>query len=573
MENYEIQGEKIEVLNPLEQKEEQLPIANLEINQNISESTHENWDNKLEECIKFSRSEINQENEHDFVLKFAVNCNFLGIPDNVSSVYALLKFKLSNDEINALFENAYLENQTDFAKFSDTESLIEWKNLLKKFRINEIFSKETEPFIPNTVFDNLPELLRKSTNIFEDKRERDVYFTGALCILSGCLPSTSGVYYDNKIFPNLYGLIIAPPASGKGVLKYSRALANKYHEVVYNESKQSKANYEQQISQYNKSKKDLNFTLKPQKPPFKVVFIPGNTSFSMIVKLLESNNGNGIICETEVDMLTNANRQEWGNFSPLLRAGFQHEHFSLSRRVDEEYLQISEPKISIALTGTPSQLPNLIGSIEDGLFSRFIFYNYRVNRVWNDPLKFSSINLDNYFNQLSEEVYEIVNYLRKYPTTIFLSSKQREIFSLKFESYHSDIPNMYGEESINLVRRLGLITFRICMILTALKKVENGDLSESICCSDEDFSTALSLAEVYLQHSIATFETIPKKQNLLDNSNFEALFNELPAEFTRKDAVSLCSKHKIGPRSVDSFLCKQEGKLLSKIRYGVYKKL
>ena len=54
--------------------------------------------------------------------------------------------------------------------------------------------------------------------------ERDVFFTSALSVISGGLHNVSGLYANDKVFPNLFSIIIAPPASGKGVMKYSRQL-------------------------------------------------------------------------------------------------------------------------------------------------------------------------------------------------------------------------------------------------------------------------------------------------------------------------------------------------------------
>ena len=49
-----------------------------------------------------------------------------------------------------------------------------------------------------------------------------------------------------------------------------------------------------------------------------------------------------------------------------------------------EYAEVKFPKFSIALTGTPNQLNTLITSVEDGLFSRFMFYKYSLAPKWRD---------------------------------------------------------------------------------------------------------------------------------------------------------------------------------------------
>ena len=102
----------------------------------------------------------------------------------------------------------------------------------------------------------------------------------------------------------------------------------------------------------------------------------------MIIKHLEFNDGMGCICETEADALTNALKQEWGGFSNIIRKGFQAEIISQSRKTNLEYTEIKEPKFSLALTGTPNQLDLLMTSVQDGLFSRVLFYSFNAAPIW-----------------------------------------------------------------------------------------------------------------------------------------------------------------------------------------------
>lgn len=67
------------------------------------------------------------------------------------------------------------------------------------------------------------------------------------------------------------------------------------------------------------------------------------------------------------------------NFSLCEELG---ESISLSRKTNLEYSEIKEPKFSLALTGTPNQLDLLITSVQDGLFSRVLFYSYKAAPKW-----------------------------------------------------------------------------------------------------------------------------------------------------------------------------------------------
>jgi hypothetical protein len=100
---------------------------------------------------------------------------------------------------------------------------------------------------------------------------------------------------------------------------------------------------------------------------------------------LQANDGQGIICETEADTMSSTKKQDWGDYSSIMRAAFHHEKISVSRKTNNEFIEVNEPRLAITLTGTPAQAPKLIASAEDGLFSRFLFYAYKNEIEWQDP--------------------------------------------------------------------------------------------------------------------------------------------------------------------------------------------
>ena len=61
--------------------------------------------------------------------------------------------------------------------------------------------------IPEEVYENLPGTLKESCEVFSG-RERDVYLTSALSVVSGGLSNIKGVYDNDIVYPNLYSFII-----------------------------------------------------------------------------------------------------------------------------------------------------------------------------------------------------------------------------------------------------------------------------------------------------------------------------------------------------------------------------
>ena len=46
---------------------------------------------------------------------------------------------------------------------------------------------------------------------------------------------------------------------------------------------------------------------------------------------------------TEADAMSGANKQDWGNYSHIMRAAFHHEKISAARKTNRELLEIKHP--------------------------------------------------------------------------------------------------------------------------------------------------------------------------------------------------------------------------------------
>ena len=78
------------------------------------------------------------------------------------------------------------------------------------------------------------------------------------------------------------------------------------------------------------------------------------------MKILGDNDGIGLLFESEGDTLSQTLKSDYGNYSDVLRKAFHHELVSLSRRKDREYCEVANPRVSVALAGTPEQVRRLI---------------------------------------------------------------------------------------------------------------------------------------------------------------------------------------------------------------------
>jgi hypothetical protein len=568
-----------------ELKEDSIPItAETIINQSFTN------DELLDKCLQFTeqKEQYHNGNRNNFIYLFASNANRYGITEEDTLYFCTTNFDLEEKEIKSSVQSAYKNNVADFARFADFANRKPSQQSKTKPKRNvEPIDEENyllnTPIIPQSVYDNLPPILKQGAEAFKEARERDTFLTGALAVLSGCMPNVTGEYGGRTVYPNLFTFILAPAASGKGALQSSKELADKYHSEVIKISNDQKKEFDNKMAEYKKAqrfkKKDDNTQEEiPEEPPFKVVFIPANASNASLIQHLQKNEGKGIICETEADTMGQAFKNDWGSYSDLLRKTFHNERISITRKTNNEYFEINNPQLAVALSGTPQQVYNIISSAEDGLFSRFVFYVFKTDSRWIDPSPYGDrVNLTDHFAKLASAVYEMVLFLDSGKTIVHLSREQWNRFNPIFSEYLSQISAFVSEDAQSIVKRLGLVLYRFCMIFTTIRKYQSQELATDILCLDQDFETALQLVEVYLKHNILMFENLPKQDDeqgpFKSGENKKLFFDALPSRFTRKEAVDLASTFNIAERTVGTFLKSCLGKYLQQPEYGVYEKV
>jgi hypothetical protein len=426
---------------------------------------------------------------------------------------------------------------------------------------NTIFNT---PQLPPEIYSNLPEILRESADLFQDAVEKDVFLIGAIAVLSGCLPNIQGIYFDEPCTAHLFAFITAPAGSGKGKMKWSKFFGQAIHDHMTEQSRNERAAFESELEQYNNlTKAQRQGAAKPEEPPRKMFFIPANSSSSAFIQALSDNNFSGVIFETEADTLADTFKQEWGNFSDVLRKAFHHESTSMFRRKDNEFIEIRDPHIAIALSGTPKQVHNMMPDVENGLFSRFLFYAFEDDSDFKNPfVSHRSVNYTDFFREKASVIFELHQQLKKLrePVSFQLTDEQGHRFTELFNTMLSRNKLLLGRDFDANIKRLGLITFRVAMILSALRILETGELPNPMICSDLDFQTAMTIATTLEKHAIAVFQNLPN--NDLKGAKLK-FFEKLPTQFDRQGYLKVAEELGIQPKTAEKYVGQFKPKLLS----------
>lgn len=523
-----------------------------EIEQTATDITgnYETWRN-LGFAISEEYGETGREYYHR-ISRFYIKYNYQECDRQYTSC---LKSKGSGVNISTFYYTAHQNNIKPYKTLIEEEVLTTKKEVLKE-------EFESSPTFSNSLIPQLPQLLQDMVKHTKSEQEQDLMILGSITTISACLPKLYGIYDGDKIYPNLFLFVTAPAASGKGKVKFCKRLVNRIHNNMQEESKLMKEEYNTQLALYNKNKGKDTSIKKPQKPPLKMLYIPANNSSSGMFQLLYENKGKGLIFETEADTLAKNFAKDYGDYSDGFRNAFHHEPISYYRKTEREYIEMKEPCLSCVLTGTPKQVLSLMPNAENGLFSRFMFYQMPSNTKWRNVFANSTKGgLNEYYDVLGEQFYELYRTLKSnQPIRFSYTEKQQQEFLEFFPKLNLYYLNVNPLDYDATVKRLGIIAFRISMILTAIRILETGDISAQLYCSDNDFQTTLTMVKALIKHSSKVYSSLPVDNTMVNYKNKKEQFIEgLPLRFTTQQYYTTAMSYDITQKTAERYitqLCK-----------------
>lgn len=406
------------------------------------------------------------------------------------------------------------------------------------------------PYLPDWIFDSLPELLKRGVKVAKNGRQRDMILLSMLTNLSACMPNVKMRYDDEWIYPHLFLAVIASAASGKGVMKNAAKLGWLIQKEIDKENVRKRKEHDNAVLAWEKErnlavkgKREVELESCPEPELRETLFVPGTISRSQLI-LLMAGSPNGVLLNvSELDTLRAAVNAEYGRFDDLMRACFHHEAFGSDFKTDKRAYMVHSPKMAFCGSGTPSQFYRLCPSIENGAYSRYLIY------LGEQDAEFQLMaprgekeDKDKVFRELGEDTYRMYRYLKAYPTEVSFTDNQWNFHHSFFQSLLQGVKMEEVEGPVSVVFRHGMMAARLAMILTALRKAEAEWSFLDMTCTDEDFMLALAIVEVLATHSLLFATSLHKIKSapteMRPYFRVRHALERLKSSFTYTDLVS-----------------------------------
>lgn len=436
-------------------------------------------------------------------------------------------------------------------------------NVNKNLNITEV---DDMSITPHLVLESLPELLKDFLTVGKTTQERDILLLSALTTLSSAFPRlymryghTGKVYYTN-----LQTFIMAGAASGKGIANLAEDLVRPIHES-------------------------------------QSLLIPGDSTYPAFYEQLLSQNGEGLMFETEGSVITDIWKSGCTTYNTALRKAAEHETLSKNRLTTGES-EIVCPKVSMLLTGTFDQFRRLVPSVENGYFSRLNMLVLH-DQPGFDETVFCPSGQGAEVQRLVARLGQQVLRLHDSMTTdieFCLTQEQASRIGVIMKKEYAALLQRLGSGFHATIIRNGVSLMRIAALLTLLRNgsaipndvpspfdsaaIPNGipSLSNSasvLSCSDADFHSAVIIATKLLHHAAEAYQQIggttqPAIPEQKSSYQKEVFLATLPDKFSRDNALSQAQVLGIPQRTMDFWLHKwKESGVIILFSRGVYRKV
>lgn len=152
----------------------------------------------------------------------------------------------------------------------------------------------------------------------------------------------------------------------------------------------------------------------------------------------------------------------------------------------------------------------------------------------------------------------------------------RIAFNQHFALLQADYVGLFGDDTVASVRCLATSTFRIAMILSALRIWEDGDMNEIRTCSEDDYQTAMAISEVLQQHMLRVIKELPSSSSKMVTGQakepllLKSFWDSLPEEFEAKDFKAIAQEVGLSIPTAERYIRQWVDTRLDKVSRGRY---
>ena len=497
--------------------------------------------------------------------------------------------------INTLFhaaKEAGIDISAIARQFSTSQNITQIPQFEECGEIEAVVRQLRPTFSDKFLKGDLPVLLQNIYNLGGSADYLDMMLIGSLAMISGILPNYVGRYHRRHYWANFFVFVVASAASMKGDLPFLLKLVEPVEAALRKANAQAMAEYEQKKAEYDAQKyqKGTKPLPEPKEPVEKTLFVAANSSATAMYETLAENQETGsIMFDTEGDTLAQVcQNKEWGDWSVGWRKAFQHETIAYRRRSPKERVNVPKPRLSMLISGTADQVSNVVPTADNGTFSRIVFLELLQELKWADVFVEGEQTPEEIYEQIGMVFYERV-YLplskRKTQLLFKFQSHQCKEFNAFFEDLQAEQHSLLGDDIMATVRRLGLITFRMAMTLSAIRLTEtDSDITtmETLVCDDRDFRIAMEMSNVLISHATSVYTNLlnhPQKHYTAPAEGMKLaekmIMEKLNKRFTRKEYLKAAAECGVCEKSADRYLGQLQNryKLAIRVQNGIFEML
>ena len=457
-------------------------------------------------------------------------------------------------------------------------------------------------------FESLPPLIGDVLSHYPDRALRTQQLVAMLTLLSTATIHCR-VNHDNRHYGTaLMTLIYGSPASGKGRMTELLPLVRGIDRRVREESRKERLRAERQLEaqrikrQRMAKNRDLNdsdieravLTEEAIEVPLpRCHIMADNITVPAMLQYMKGSEPHALLLTaSELLTIVQQSRTDFGNMRDLLLRAFHEEPMSYAIKTGQESIYLEHVRLGVLLSGTYSSLRQFMPTVDDGLPSRFLFYetpsvtDWRTpmsavqSRAFNDTIRRTAAVFDKLYALLSR--YDSSHHDTPLPQ-LTLTDSQEQYIDQTFSRMNDWYLGYTGtEEILAAVRRRIIDAKRIVLLLSLLRgyaQHESWDevlATPAITADDDDINLALTLIEYLMRHSVATFGFIqPEAPDADTTERLTAVrhLDLLPVTFTTADAIGCGKRYAISERTTKRRLkAWLKGKFINQLSHGKYEK-